>query len=108
MDSGMVRLFEDSGLSEKESRVYLALLELGQASVSRVADAAKLKRSITYVTLESLNEKGYASIVGGKKIAIYAAGDPTMLSARLSTTARHFAEVLPYGHISQFPWSRQD
>jgi len=49
---------QDMGLSEKESRVYLALLELGKASGYAVAEKAKVKRPTTYVILTELMQKG--------------------------------------------------
>src|SRR5262245_40680703 len=96
MDAGMVNLLIDAGLSDKEACVYLALLEAGQATVSRIAEGTKLKRPTVYVTLKSLAEKGYASKMPNKKIETYSAGDPAILSAKMSTTAKHLLEMLPY------------
>ena len=50
------------GLSEKESVVYLALLELGTSTVSEVAKKTSINRSTSYVLLESLSRKGLVSI----------------------------------------------
>lgn len=96
MDAGMVNLLRDAGLADKEAQVYLALLEAGQATASRIADSTKLKRPTVYVTLESLAKKGYASKMPNKKIETWSAGDPAVLSAQLSTTAKHLLEMLPY------------
>lgn len=96
MDSGLKKLLEDSGLSDKESSVYLALLELGQATVARIAHITKLKRSIIYVTLEDLARQGYVSRVTSRKIITYAVSDPSIIAARLTTTAKYFSEMLPY------------
>ncbi len=96
MDEGLVKLLAEAGLSDKESRVYLALLETGQATVNRIAQITKLKRPIIYVTLESLEKIGYASKVPNKTVSTYSAGDPAVISAQLSTTSKHFLEMLPY------------
>jgi len=96
MDEGLVKLLEEAGLSDKESRVYLALLATGQATVNKIAQVTKLKRPIIYVTLESLEKIGYASKVPNKTVSTYSAGDPAVISAQLSTTSKHFQEMLPY------------
>lgn len=83
-------------MSDKESRVYLALLEAGQATIGTIAELTKLKRPIIYVTLESLQKRGFAQQIQNKRVATYAPGDPSIISARLNTTAKQFAEMLPY------------
>lgn len=61
------------GLAEKEARVYLASLELGQDTVQNIAEKAKVNRATTYVVIESLMEKGLMSTVQeGKKQYFYA------------------------------------
>jgi len=45
------------GLSDKESKAYLALLELGQASAYAVAERADLKKPTAYVLLDELVKK---------------------------------------------------
>lgn len=46
------------GLSDNEARVYLALLELGSATVQQIAGKAEVNRPTTYVQLESLMKEG--------------------------------------------------
>ena len=96
MDNTLINLFEHAGLSDKEARVYLALLELGQATVVQISHQSQLKRPIIYVTIESLIENGYVSKMPNKKVNTYAVGDPAIISAKLSSTAKGFAEMLPY------------
>lgn len=49
------------GLNSKESQAYLALLELGSASIVALAKKSSLKRTTVYEVLESLKEKGLIS-----------------------------------------------
>lgn len=51
------------GLSDKEAKVYLACLSLGQASAAEIAAYAKIKRPTTYVILEQLKKEGLLSSV---------------------------------------------
>ena len=46
------------GLTEKEAKVYLAALELGEKAVQVIAQKAGVNRATTYFILESLIEKG--------------------------------------------------
>lgn len=55
----------DLGLSSKEAKVYLALLELGTASAQAIARRAGIVRPTTYVILETLTRKGLASKATG-------------------------------------------
>lgn len=94
-DALLLQLLKDAGLDEKESRVYLAMLEVGQATVQDIAVASGLKRPIIYVILEDLLKRGYASEIPNKKIKTYQAIDPGAISAQLQTTAKNFSEMLP-------------
>lgn len=96
MDNGLIKLLEQAGFTEKESKVYLALLELGQGDVSDIAKIAELKRPIIYVILESLIKRGYASEVPNEKINTYQAIDPTIILNQLKTVTKNFSEMLPF------------
>lgn len=95
MDEILLKLLEQAGFTDKESRVYLALLELGQGDVSDISKLTGLKRSIIYVILEGLIKRGYASRVLGEKINTYQAADPSVLSRQLQATAKNLSEMLP-------------
>lgn len=49
------------GLSENEAKTYLALLELGSATVQQIAQKSGIKRVTTYVQLETLMKMGLIS-----------------------------------------------
>jgi len=71
------------GLSDKESKVYLAALELGAAPVQKIAEKAKINRPTTYVILESLSKKGLATtFIQGKK-TLFTAEPPERLKLLL-------------------------
>ncbi len=67
------KYLEDIGLNDKESKVYLALLEFESASVMELAKKTSIKRPTVYVVLESLAKKGLVSeTTVGKKTNYYA------------------------------------
>ncbi|MEX2368898.1 MAG: helix-turn-helix domain-containing protein [Candidatus Paceibacterota bacterium] len=72
---------QDLGLSNKEAKVYLALLELNQAPASDIARKAQLNRATTYVILDSLIEKALVSTYDQEKTTQYVASEPETLKS---------------------------
>ncbi|MEK7087357.1 MAG: helix-turn-helix domain-containing protein [Patescibacteria group bacterium] len=68
------------GLSGKEAKVYLAALELGQASVAGIAIHSGINRATAYVILEELRKKGLVSTFLKGKKTYFAAEPPERLS----------------------------
>ncbi|MFA6537088.1 MAG: helix-turn-helix domain-containing protein [Patescibacteria group bacterium] len=73
-------LIAKSGLDETEAKVYLALLELGPATVSDVTKKAQITRTLGYHILEKLGHYGLVDRASssGKKI-IFTALHPNRL-----------------------------
>ena len=81
---------EQLGLTEREARVYLALLELGSGSVAEIGVKAKINRTTTYDVLEYLTRYGISSHVGDEKKKHYAAESPDNLLNYLDKKAEEF------------------
>src|SRR3989344_3480026 len=64
------------GLSDKEIKVYLALLELGEAAVQKISQKSKVNRATTYVILEGLAKKSLVSEIEKEGKTLYGAQDP--------------------------------
>ncbi len=54
----LTELIERIGLSDKEARVYVALLQLGGAPIRTIADASGVNRGTTFAALKSLRSRG--------------------------------------------------
>ena len=67
------------GLNEKEARVYLASLSLGQSSVQDIAKESKVNRATTYVAIERLTDFGLMSSFYQGKKQFFIAADPEKL-----------------------------
>lgn len=81
------------GLSDKEAKVYLATLELGQASVQEIAKKASVNRPTTYVVLDSLINKGLCSTYADKQKKIrYVAESPEMIISILELQKKEVEE----------------
>lgn len=96
LDETSLMLLMRTKFDEKQARVYLAVLQLGKAAVSDIAELAKLKRPITYVILEELQAENYIAEVPGSKTKRYTATDPNLIASELDRTAKDFKEMLPY------------
>lgn len=81
---------EKFGLSEKESKVYLSLLQLGTSVVSDVAKKAQINRSTTYVLLESLVRHELASISERKNIRLYTPAPPERIIQILEESVKKY------------------
>ncbi len=64
------------GLSDKESAVYLALLQLGRGSAYSIAAKSGLKNPTTYVILDELIKKGLVQRVPRVRKQLYVALSP--------------------------------
>lgn len=84
-----------TGLPENAIRVYLACLQLGQATISEIARAAETKRPTTYLVMDDLLMRGYASSVrkGSKKY--YYAEHPSRILQLLKFKVREVERLLP-------------
>jgi sugar-specific transcriptional regulator TrmB len=87
-----VTSLKEYGLSDKESKVYLAILELGSGSVSEIAFRAKINRTTAYDILEALISYGLVSYLGEEKKKHYVAESPERLSSYLEKKSREIKE----------------
>lgn len=79
------------GFSEKEADVYIALLELGRGTVSKISTRAGINRTTGYDILNSLVSKGVVSISGKEPKQEYAAESPTSITQYLKRVAEQTA-----------------
>lgn len=67
------------GLTDKEAKVYLAALELGDSPVSDISLRSKLNRVTCYDILDKLIKRGFISTYTQKKVKYFAATDPDLI-----------------------------
>lgn len=88
-------ILEQTGLSGKEARAYLALLEAGEATGGAIAQQCNFHRRTSYDVLESLLKKGLASYSVKKYVRFYRAADPKTLLMLLEARKDLLKSVLP-------------
>jgi sugar-specific transcriptional regulator TrmB len=88
-------VLQEIGLDEKESKVYLAALKLGQSPGSGIAKKADLNRVSTYDVLKRLNRKGLVSYVIRAEVRHYSAMNPEILVNDYKQKVRNLEKALP-------------
>lgn len=83
------------GLSEKGSKVYLAILELGETNIERIAEKSGIKRTTVYDVIEELKNEGLVSIVKKNKKNFYCIEDPRMMGAKLAEKKLILDNIMP-------------
>jgi len=86
---------KNTGLTDNEARVYLAALELGETSVYRLAKKSLVKRTTTYLAVESLKEKGLMRSYNRNNVAICFAENPKKLTEILEEKKKALDRVMP-------------
>lgn len=85
------RIKDHFDLNLYETKVWLALLSKGVASVGEIASISRVPRSRTYDVLESLEKKGFAIIRMGKPVK-YLGVKPQIILERIKQDIRKGAE----------------
>lgn len=91
----LIKNLEEYGLGPKEAAIYLAVLELGKASISEIAQKGGIKRTIIYHYIDGLVSSGIIyKTVHGKRI-LYGASEPGKLVSSLEEKRRNIEKLLP-------------
>jgi len=85
----------DAGLTVNESKVYLALLELGSSSASEITKKSGVHRVNVYDVIERLQTKGLISSIMKANKRFYEASDPEHLLHLLDSKKERVKEALP-------------
>ena len=95
MDPNEIQTLKQLGLHEKQARVYLALLELGESPMTAIARHANLKRPTVYLIIDELIVLGLCSeLIKGKK-KFYTATHPRRLVEMTHFRNRQAEKLLP-------------
>jgi sugar-specific transcriptional regulator TrmB len=83
------------GLNDKESKVYLACLELGTSSILEIAKKSGVNRGTIYYIIEELKQKQLISQTTKKKKVLYIAAEPSELMGLIKSKEEMLLSVLP-------------
>lgn len=83
------------GLNNKDIKVFLATLELGESSASEIAKKSKLSRSSIYDILERLEKEGLISYTIKDYKKYFIASDPKTILENLDYKRQRIKDILP-------------
>lgn len=89
------QILKEIGLADKEARVYMAVLELGESTVLPIAKKSGFKRTYCYDILAGLVERNLVSFVVKNGRRRYKAEDPKKISYKLNNNLILYDSVLP-------------
>lgn len=89
------KIIQELGLEETEAKVYLALLELGPATVSEITKKAGITRTLGYHVLEKLGWYGLVDQVSGRGAKIiFSAQHPQRLVQHIKNKKNQWQRTL--------------
>lgn len=83
------------GMNRQEAGVYLACLEVGESSASRIAKTMGVSRTNVYPVLTRLAEKGFVVIMIRKSRRVYRAQRPNRVASVYSNKLQTFVDLIP-------------
>ena len=97
----LIQTLGSAGLTEKEAKVYIALLQLGKASSYAISSRSGLKKPTTYVILDELIKKSLVTKIPRVKKQQYIAKPPeeffAMAEERLKQAKKALPELITMG-----------
>lgn len=91
----MLEKLKTLGYTEKEVKVYLALLSLGKTSSEPLIKKVKLHRQIVYDTLNKLFDKGLATYTYQDKRKSYQAASPEVINQKIKEMSQMAKDIMP-------------
>ena len=88
------RLLQDLGLEEKEAKVYLALLSLGETTATKISKKTNLDRTLIYQLGNKLIEKGLASYIIKNNVRYFSAANPEKLVQDLKEKEKQLQKAI--------------
>ena len=90
MTTTLIETLRKLELSEYESRVYLALIELGETTSGTILTKAHINSGKIYLILESLSQKGLVTEITKNNVRHFRAVDPRSIEKYLDQKQKEF------------------
>ncbi|MBT7903337.1 hypothetical protein HN587_05730 [Candidatus Woesearchaeota archaeon] len=94
-DPEIMSALKEFGLTDKELKVYLALIKQGSSLVTELSQSAGTYRTYTYEILNSLKEKGLVNSVVKSGKQFFEAEQPEKLLSILTTRTERISKIIP-------------
>ena len=90
-----MEILEELGLSEQQTKVYIALLKLGTSLASQISNETRINRSVVYQILDKLIKQGFVGYVIKENRRYYSATHPNKLLDIIKEREEKLKSVLP-------------
>lgn len=90
----ILKQLEQLGLSEKEAKVYLALLEVGEATPQELSARSGINRATTYVILENLKKQDLVRSFNRQKKLFFALENPLQILEMLYQNKKKLSDKI--------------
>jgi sugar-specific transcriptional regulator TrmB len=84
-----------AGLTENESKIFIALLEIGPVNAGAISRRAGLHRRVVYDSLEMLIQKGLVGYIISNNVRLYQASNPKKLLDNIKEKEQQINQVMP-------------
>lgn len=91
----LISTLQQIGLNEKQAKIYLACLELGETSIKEIAKKAEIKRTTIYDIIDEMINSGYIKITTKGKKKRFIAINPDDLKIIIRKKEAMLAQILP-------------
>jgi len=83
------------GLAEKEASIYLALLDMGEATAAKLAERTGITRTLIYEITSRLMERGFVSSIVKEGVRYFSASEPKCLLRELEERTEDLRKIMP-------------
>ena len=90
----MLKTLQRLGLEEQEAKTYLALLDLGETTITKLAERAELGRVHMYQIANRLIQRGIAAYVVKDNVKYFSASDPKILLEDIQQKEQELRKIL--------------
>lgn len=95
VDKEINEVLTDFGLKTKEQETYLALLSVGETTLTPLARKANLKPTTVQSVISRLTDLGLVKVTKRKSRHVYEAHDPVVLRRILERQTKNIATIIP-------------
>jgi len=81
---------------EKELKIYLALLKIGETTVTKISQETYIERTLVYYIIDKLIGRGLVSFKLKNNVKYYSASAPDKILEELKEKEKSFLEILPF------------
>lgn len=91
----LLSALQQIGLNEKQAKIYLACLELGETTIKNIAKKAEVKRTTIYDFIDEMVNLGYIKLTAEGKKKKYIAASPEELQIIIKKRESLLIQIMP-------------